>query len=414
MFLEKSGTVKKTFARDTMNQKLNADVGQRLKDSVKQFVIKSLSITDNELGRGSYGAVRVAIYQGKECVVKEIYQHFQLQQKARKVVESFLGEINTLSDLRHPCIVQFLGIYYQEGSPLPLLVMEKMYQSLAKLVTESPNCSSLLMARILHDVACGLAYLHSRKVIHRDLKADNILLTSSNEAKIGDLGVAKVMQSFIANQQMTKSPGNLTHMPPEALMDNAKYTNKLDVFSFGCVTIYSVVKEVPIPTEGFRLLDSHDQPVYQRVDEVTRREKYLQKMDHVNFLRDLAIECLANSADKRPEASDIAGRLKVAIDDMKEDNDLLFENKQQLAQSVTELRQQIDQNSRWKKISLFLLLLLLLFFIVYLFHWINICHECDGCSSRMERDCLPLLKLEDVTMTMLGSARNTLYLFFRG
>ena len=133
----------------------------------------------------------------------------------------------------------------------------------------------------------------------------------------------------------------------------------------------------------------------------------------MSFLRDLAIECLANSADKRPEASDIAGRLKDAIDDMKEDNNLQFENKQHLVQSVTELRQQVDQNGHWKKTSLFLMLLLLLFFIMYLFHWINICHECDGCSSRMEQDCLPLLKLEDTTMTMLGSARNTLYLFYR-
>ena len=382
-------------------------VGERLKDEVKKFVINSLSVTDNELGRGSYGAVRVAAYQGKECVVKEIYQHFQttqVQQKSRKIIDSFLSEINTLSDLRHPCIVQFLGIYYQNDLPLPLLVMEKMHQSLHKFVMESSDYSTLLTARILHDVACGLAYLHSKNVIHRDLKADNVLLTSNNEAKIGDLGVARVMQSFAANQQMTKGPGNISHMPPEALVDNPKYTNKLDIFSFGCVIIYTVVKQVPTPTEGFKQIDSEDQPVYQQVDEVTRREKYLQEMDHVSFLRDLTVECLANDAEKRPEATNIVDKLKDAIDDMEGNDQLLSENKLLLAETVTRLRQQVNQNSHWKKISLFLLLLMVFLFVMYLFHWINICHRYDGCSSKLEQDCRPLLKLEDV-------ARNTLYIF---
>ena len=395
-----------------MDQELHA--GERLKDEVKQFVINSLNVTNNELGRGSYGAVRVATYQGKECVVKEIYQHFQttqVQQKSRKIVESFLSEINTLSDLRHPCIVQFLGIHYQNDLPLPLLVMEKMHQSLYKFVMESSDYSILLTARILYDVACGLAYLHSKNIIHRDLKADNVLLSSNNEAKIGDLGVARVMQSFIANQQMTKSPGNQSHMPPEALVDNPKYTNKLDIFSFGCVIIYTVVKMVPNPTEAFKLLDSHDQPVYRRVDEVTRREKYLQKMDHAS-LRELTVECLANDAEKRPEANDIVDKLKVAIDDMEGNDQLLSENKHLLAETVTRLRQQVNQNNHWKKICLLLLLLIVFLFTMYLFHWINICHRYDGCSPKMEQDCRPLLKLEDVVMTMLGSARNILYIFF--
>ena len=390
-------------------------VGERLKDEVKKFVINSLSITDDELGRGSFGAVRVATYQGKKCVVKEIYKQFQttqVQQKSRKIIDYFLGEINTLSDLRHPCIVQFLGIYYQNDLPLPLLVMEKMHQSLHKFVMESSDYSTLLTARILHDVACGMAYLHSKNVIHRDLKADNILLTSDNEAKIGDLGVARVMQTFAVNQQMTKSPGNISHMPPEATVDKPKYTNKLDIFSFGCVVIYTVIRKVPTPTEAFRQIESHDQPVYQRVDEVTRREKYLQEMDHVSFLRDLAVECLANDAEKRPEATDIVDKLKVAIDDMEGNDQLLSENKHLLAETVTRLRQQVHQNSHWKKICQFLLLLIVFLFVMYLFHWINICHRYDSCSPKLEQDCHPLLKLEDVAMTMLGSARNTLYIFF--
>ena len=382
------------------------DVDERLNEDVKRFVINSLSITEDELGRGSYGAVRVAVYQGKECVVKEIYRHFQttpVHQKSRKIIDSFLSEINTLSDLRHPCIVQFLGIHYQNEFPLPLLVMEKMHQNLCKFVTESPDYSTLLATCILHDVACGLAYLHSKNVIHRDLKADNILLTIGNEAKIGDLGVARVMQDFIVSQQMTKNPGNLDHMPPEAVVDNPKYTNKLDIFSFGCVIIYTVVKKVPTPTDPFAQSEAQNgEQVYKRVDEVTRREKYLQEMDHVSFLRDLAMECLANDADKRPQASNIVDKLKVAINETKDSNELPSENKQLMVETVTKLRQQINQNTHWKKICNYLLVLILFLFITYLFHWINICHRYDGCSLEMKRDCQPLLKLEEVAMAMLG------------
>ena len=386
------------------------DVGGRLNEDVKRFVINSLSVTEDELGRGSYGAVRVAVYQGKECVVKEIYRHFQttqVQQKSRKIIESFLSEINTLSELRHPCIVQFLGIHYQNEMPLPLLVMEKMHQNLCKFVTESPGYSTLLTARILHDVACGLAYLHSKNVIHRDLKADNILLTSSNEAKIGDLGVARVMQNFIVSQQMTKSPGNLAHMPPEAVVDNPKYTNKLDIFSFGCVIIYAVVKKVPMPTDAYTPSETQNGEVFKRVDEVTRREKYLQEMDHVSFLRDLAMECLANDAGKRPRASDIVDKLKVAIDNMKDGEDLQSEDEQLLAGTVPRLQQEVNQNTYWKKICYILLVLILFLFIMHLINRITICHRYDGCSSEMEQDCQPLLKLEEVTMAVLGFTRDT-------
>ena len=391
---------------------MSTAVSRSLKDDVKKFEIKSLAITENELGRGSYGTVRVAKYQGKDCVVKEcvVKEIHQMQQKSRKIMDYFLSEINTLSELRHPCIVQFLGIYYRSKSSLPMLVMERMHQSLHTFVKDSPDFSSLLAARILHDVACGLAYLHSKDVIHRDLKADNILLTSNNEAKIGDLGVAKVMQDFKLNQHMTKNPGHPAHMPPEAGVDKSKYTNKLDIFSFGCVIIYTVVKEVPVPTEEFEPV-SPDQPEYRRVDEVTRRKKYVQKMDHVSFLRDLAQECLANEPDKRPKASEIAKSLKATIEEMEGNDELQSEDKQLLIQTVTKLRQQADENSHWQRMSYWLLLLLLFLFIMYIFHWISICHKFDGCSE-MEQDCRPFLRLEDTARTMFGSAWDTIHGFY--
>jgi len=372
---------------------------RRLEDSAKQFTIKTLGLTERELGRGSYGAVRVAVYRGKECVIKEIYPHIQAShvQKSRKAQEAFLSEINTLSVLRHPCIVQFLGVHYQDDAPLPLLVMEKMHQSLHKFIMDTPNCSLHVIAGILRDVACGLAYLHAEKVIHRDLKADNILLTSNNNAKIGDLGVAKVAATLQEGQHMTKEPGNTAHMPPEAQVDKAKYTTKLDIFSFGCVTIYSVVKQVPIPTDKFRRLES--QEAYERVDEITRRRKYLEKMEDVPSLYDLAKECLSDEPDERPEPTVLVERLTQTMEEFKEDDGLKSQSKDSLVQEISELRQQVNENGNWKRIC-FLLVIILFFF--YVIHWVSICNDAGNTSTRLKQACAPILKIEETLLDSLN------------
>ncbi|XP_065887438.1 uncharacterized protein [Dysidea avara] len=382
-----------------------------LEDTAKQFTIQTLNLTERELGRGSYGAVRVAVYRGKECVVKEIFPHIQQShvQKSRKAQDAFLGEINTLSTLRHPCIVQFLGVHYQDGAPLPLLVMEKMHQSLHNFVEKTPDCPPHVIASILRDIACGLTYLHAKNVIHRDLKADNILLTSSNDAKIGDLGVAKVMASFNEGQHMTKEPGNTAHMPPEAQVDKAKYTTKLDIFSFGCVTIYSVVKQVPIPTDKFRRLES--QEAYERVDEITRRKKYLDKMDHVLCLHDLAKECLSDEPKHRPEPTELVERLTQAMEELKEGDDLESPSKDSLVKENAALQQQVDEHFNWKRICF---LLVIAFFILYFIHWVSICNEAANASPRLQQACTPILNIEQTVETMLGSAKDTLYSLTKG
>jgi len=375
---------------------------KRLEDTAKQFTIETLDLTDRELGRGSYGAVRVAVYRGKECVVKEIYPHIQAShvQKSRKAQNAFLDEINTLSTLRHPCIVQFLGVYYLDGAPLPLLVMEKMHHSLHKFVMDTPDCSPHIIASILRDVACGLAYLHARNVIHRDLKADNILLTVNNNAKIGDLGVAKVMANLSEGQHMTKEPGNIAHMPPEAQVDKAKYTTKLDIFSFGCVTIYSIVKQVPMPTDKFRRLES--QEAYERVDEITRRKKYLDKMERVPCLHDLAKDCLSDEPDQRPGPAALVERLTQAMEELKEDDGLQSRSKDILVKEIVDLQQQVNENSNWKRVCFLLVIVL---FIFYTIHWISICNEAGNASPRLKQACTPILNMEHTVETILGSFR---------
>ena len=96
------------------------------------------------------------------------------------VMAKFEKECHLLSNLRHPYIVQFLGVYIEKASGAPVIVMEYLPTSLAACVQTKPNIPRYLQISMLHNVALGLAYLHghSPPIIHRDLTANNVLLTS--------------------------------------------------------------------------------------------------------------------------------------------------------------------------------------------------------------------------------------------
>ena len=95
---------------------------------------------------------------------------------------------------------------------------------------------------MLEDVARGLLYLHKHnpQIIHRDLTAKNVLLTTSLVAKITDLGNSRIVniQPGQLAQTLLRNPGTLVYMPPEALTAAARYGPSLDIFSFGHLAIF--------------------------------------------------------------------------------------------------------------------------------------------------------------------------------
>ena len=151
-----------------------------------------------------------------------------------------------MSSLRHPNITLFLGLCFLPEVPLPLLVMERLETSLDDLLEGMPNLPLSLKRCILEDVARGLLYLHDRKppVIHRDLTARNVLLTSSLVAKITDMGNSRIvnMKPGQMAKTMTKYPGTLVYMPPEVQDDSHQYGVSMDVFSFGHLALYTITQ----------------------------------------------------------------------------------------------------------------------------------------------------------------------------
>ena len=201
--------------------------------------------TDSErIGNGAYGVISKAKYCETPCALKELHSFLLPQHEARsegdspQSVKKFGAEIKLLSEIRHPNFVRFIGVYFRESSPFPVLVMELMRTSLAKCL-EQYECDQQTFPLstklfILQDVARALVYLHSQKppIIHRDLTASNVLLTSDMKAKLADFGVAKIIDPDLSITS-TQCPGNVVYMPPEALKEQPTYGTEIDVYSFG-------------------------------------------------------------------------------------------------------------------------------------------------------------------------------------
>ena len=151
--------------------------------------------------------------------------------------------------MRHPHIVQFLGLCFLEGSPLPVLVMERLDSSLDELLEGTPGLPLTLKRSLLADVARGLLYLHTHNppVVHRDLSARNVLLTSSLVAKISDLGNARIVNLHPGQlgRTLTYLPGTMVYMPPEAFDQHSRYGPRLDIFSFGHLALFTLI-QVPV------------------------------------------------------------------------------------------------------------------------------------------------------------------------
>ena len=162
---------------------------------------------------------------------------------AHTITAKYIQECQVMSDLRHPNIVQFLGVcFLPDCQLLPVLVTEKLDGNLNDLLETTPDIPIVLKQSMLEDIARGLHYLHSHdpQIIHRDLTAKNVLLNSSLVAKISDLGNSRIVNIEPGQlaQTLSQNPGTTTYMPPEALTTKAQCGTSLDIFSFGHLGIF--------------------------------------------------------------------------------------------------------------------------------------------------------------------------------
>ena len=291
---------------------------------IQGFVLKGvISLNRKELGRGAYGKVYAVKYCQTVCAAKEIHSILIEdvgETERRLTIESFLRECRQCSMLRHPNVIQFLGVYYPTGAGsanrmrLPVMVMEMMADSLTSFVDKHEKIPVHIKYSIVHDVSLGLCYLHNHDppIVHRDLSPNNVLLTAHHVAKISDLGVAKVINAD-SRKTMTKAPGTVDFMPLEALANSPVYGPPMDVFSIAGIILHTFNQQWPRPIEAIHF----DTNTRRRVvfSEVERRQQYLDKMiGEAEVLRPLVEECLDDDPAVRPTIATVCERIRVNKD----------------------------------------------------------------------------------------------------
>ena len=290
-----------------------------------QITSKTIQLLkDQTLGIGAYGKVCRAKYDDLLCAAKLIHetlfdptaqQLIATQREHRLPMRRFEQECEFLSTVRHPNIVQYLGICQDPDTGLPALLMELMDNSLTHFLESSPHPIPYhIQVNICHDVTLALSFLHSNGIIHRDLSSNNVLLIGNVRAKVTDFGMARLgdQNPQVTQLTFTMCPGTDVYMPPEAVKDKPVYTEKIDCFSFGVVAVQIVTRQFPKP--GDRQVTLND-PRYPQgavklcVPEIERRQNHISTIDPNHPLKQVALDCLKDKDVERPSAQQLCERV---------------------------------------------------------------------------------------------------------
>ena len=278
---------------------------------MQHFMITNVNIYE-EIGRGRNAIVYKGSFEGAPCAVKKL-ERLEVRHQGRELMmlkDKFIAECERNSALRHPNVVQFLGVFVSGDSALPSLVMELLSANLTDLMKANPEIPLEMKYSFIHDVAKGLNYLHNYKppIIHRDLSTNNVLVSAGMVAKIGPLGTAHLVDGQRLSQ-MTREARYADFMPPEVLFDKPVYNIAVDVFSFACVCLHTLSHKWPTPSQPVEV-DPNTQALTPR-SESQRRAAYMEGID--DDVRMLIIHCLNNSAGKRPSSGEVCTQMEFVV-----------------------------------------------------------------------------------------------------
>jgi len=200
------------------------------------------------IGSGSYGEVFLGMNQsnGELLAIKQV--EFKDNGKADKFVQSLKQEIDILKDLHHKNIVQYYGSQSDEKY-FDIFLEYVPGGSILSLLNNYGAFEELLIKNFIRQVLEGVAYLHEKGIVHRDIKGANILVDNKGIVKISDFGISKKVDENSVNMKSkmnnrTSFQGSIYWMAPEVIKQE-NYTGKADIWSIGCLVIEMLTAKHP-------------------------------------------------------------------------------------------------------------------------------------------------------------------------
>ncbi|KAI8506547.1 Receptor-interacting serine/threonine-protein kinase 4 [Branchiostoma belcheri] len=266
------------------------------------------------LGHGAFGKVYKAKHRVwmMDVAVKKLALRLSSNDSLRK---QLFDEASFMHRARHNCIVPLYGVCIDQNSTA--LVMDYMENgSVEALMAEVRDLPWALRWRILHETALGMNFLHSLdpRIIHHDLKAQNILLDEDFHAKITDFGLSEWKQHSVldvVDELSSSLAGTITHIPPEHFAQmHLRAGKEFDVYSFGVVIWEVLTGQTPFQyamnTAHIRNAVTHG----QRPDKKLIPKKGPQEL---SFFIDLMEDSWHQEPAERPAFRDIAEQMEPVI-----------------------------------------------------------------------------------------------------
>ncbi|KAF4589269.1 MAP kinase kinase kinase [Ophiocordyceps camponoti-floridani] len=195
------------------------------------------------IGKGTYGRVYLGMNAttGEFLAVKEVEVNAKAANgdrgKMRELVTALDQEIDTMQHLDHVNIVQYLGCERKEAS-ISIFLEYISGGSIGSCLRKHGKFEEPVVSSLTRQTLSGLAYLHREGILHRDLKADNILLDLDGTCKISDFGISKKTDNIYGNDKTNSMQGSVFWMAPEVVRSqNEGYSAKVDIWSLGCVVL---------------------------------------------------------------------------------------------------------------------------------------------------------------------------------
>ncbi|GAU31584.1 hypothetical protein TSUD_54070 [Trifolium subterraneum] len=302
-----------------------------------------------KIGEGGFGPVfKGVLSDGTIVAVK------QLSSKSKQGNREFINEIGLISALQHPCLVKLYGCC-MEGDQLLLIYEYMENNSLARALFAKEKAELKLdwqaRRKICVGIARGLAYLHEEsrlKIVHRDIKATNVLLDKDLNPKISDFGLAKLKDDGYTHIT-TRVAGTYGYMAPEYAM-HGYLTEKADVYSFGVVALEIVSGKhntMSWPKDDcFSLVDwvhvlKEEGNIMELVDDMLGEEF---KKEEAMIMINVALLCTHVSPMNRPTMSSVVNMLegKSVVQEVVSDTSQVFEGKK--LEMIQQYYQQSEKN----------------------------------------------------------------------